>query len=151
MIAALREWLLSVAACAALVSLLRQLAPEGAGREAVRFAGGLALMLCMLRPLAGLTLPEEAEVFADAPALEQNYRAAYDLALCESISARTQAYIEDTARGMGLAVRAEVTLTRGDDGTPLPASAVLRGEYSGALERALGEALGIGICWEEDG
>lgn len=56
----LRSWLLSVTACAVLVSIVQQLTDGGTMKKIVRFAGGMVLMLAMLRPLLSLTfdLPE---------------------------------------------------------------------------------------------
>ena len=56
----LRSWLLSVTACAVLVSIVQQLTDGGAMKKIVRFVGGMVLMLAMLRPLLSLTfdLPE---------------------------------------------------------------------------------------------
>ena len=56
----LRSWLLSVTACAVLVSIVQQLTDGGTMKKIVRFVGGMVLMLAMLRPLLSLTfdLPE---------------------------------------------------------------------------------------------
>ena len=56
----LRSWLLSVTACAVLVSIVQQLTDDGTMKKIVRFVGGMVLMLAMLRPLLSLTfdLPE---------------------------------------------------------------------------------------------
>ena len=47
----LRSWLLSVTACAVLISIAQQLTNDGAMKKIVRFVGGMVLMLAMLRPL----------------------------------------------------------------------------------------------------
>lgn len=47
----LRSWLLSVTACAVLVSIVQQFTDGGAMKKIVRFVGGMVLMLAMLRPL----------------------------------------------------------------------------------------------------
>ena len=51
----LRSWLLSVTACAVLVSIVQQLTDGGTMKKIVRFVGGMVLMLAMLRPLLSLT------------------------------------------------------------------------------------------------
>jgi len=51
----LRSWLLSVTACAVLVSIAQQLTDGGAMKKIVRFVGGMGLMLVMPRP--PLSLP----------------------------------------------------------------------------------------------
>ena len=119
----LRSWLLSVTACAVLVSIAQQLTDGGAMKKIVRFVGGMVLMLAMLRPLLSLNA-------------EQNS------ALGDSIAARTQAYIEDKASSLGLSVRAEVQ-TALRDGVPFPDSVTLYGENSAALSAYIVQELGI--------
>ena len=47
----LRSWLLSVTACAVLISIAQQLTNDGAMKKIVRFVGGMVLMLAMLLSL----------------------------------------------------------------------------------------------------
>ena len=44
----LRSWLLSVTACAVLVSIVQQLTDGGAMKKIVRFVGGMVLMLSLI-------------------------------------------------------------------------------------------------------
>ena len=75
----LRSWLLSVTACAVLISIAQQLANDGAMKKIVRFVGGMVLMLAMLRPLLSLSF--------DLPTLDgESYREAVE-ALKETLSA----------------------------------------------------------------
>lgn len=143
MIAALREWLLGVTVCAAAAALARELSSEGAAKEAVRFAGGLLVLLALLRPLAVVEVSLPVFSTVSIQSQEETYRAAYQQALADDIAARTAAYIEDKARSMGLSVSAEVLVS--SDDVPLPMGAALRGDYSAALTNALTEELG----WEQ--
>ena len=97
----LRTWLLGVVACAVLVSIAGQLAPDGAVHRAARFTGGMLLMLALLRPLLRLELsaPElDLNAFHDAAAqLEQELAARQSSALSARIAEETGAYIEDAA------------------------------------------------------
>ena len=141
----LRSWLLSVTACAVLVSIVQQLTDGGAMKKIVRFVGGV-LMLAMLRPLLSLTfdLPElDGGHYREAvEALKETLNAEQDSALGESIAAQTQAYIEDKASSLGLSVCAEVqTALRG--GVPFPDSVTLYGENSAALGAYIVQELGI--------
>ena len=133
----LRSWLLSVTACAVLVSIVQQLTDGGTMKKIVRFVGGMVLMLAMLRPLLSLTfdLPE-------VEALKETLNAEQDSALGDSIAAQTQAYIEDKASSLGLSVRAEVQ-TALRDGVPFPDSVTLYGENSAALGAYIVQELGI--------
>lgn len=142
----LRSWLLSVTACAVLVSIAQQLTYGGAMKKIVRFVGGMVLMLTMLRPLLSLTfdLPElDGDHYREAvEALKETLNAEQDSALGDSIAAQTQAYIEDKASSLGLSVRAEVQ-TALRDGVPFPDSVTLYGENSAALGAYIAQELGI--------
>ena len=87
----LRSWLLSVTACAVLVSIAQQLTDGGAMKKIVRFVGGMVLMLAMLRPLLSLTfdLPElDGGHYREAvEALKETLNAEQDSALSDSIAA----------------------------------------------------------------
>ena len=111
----LRSWLLSVTACAVLVSIAQQLTYGGAMKKIVRFVGGMVLMLTMLRPLLSLTfdLPElDGDHYREAvEALKETLNAEQDSALGDSIAARTQAYIEDKASSLGLSAVSYTHLT----------------------------------------
>ena len=142
----LRSWLLSVTACAVLVSIAQQLTDGGTMKKIVRFVGGMVLILAMLRPLLSLTfdLPEfnGANYREAVEALKETLSAEQDSALGDSIAAQTQAYIEDKADSLGLSVRAEVrTVLR--DGAPLPDSVTLYGTKSASLGAYIAQELGI--------
>ena len=146
----LRTWLLGVVACAVLVSIAGQLAPDGAVRRAARFTGGMLLMLALLRPLLRLELsaPElDLNAFHDAAAqLEQELAARQSSALSARIAGETGAYIEDKADELGLSVCAEVS-TREEEGVPVPAAVTLYGREDAALSALIARELGIA---EED-
>ena len=134
----LRSWLLSVTACAVLVSIVQQLTDGGTMKKIVRFVGG--------RPLLSLTfdLPElDGGHYREAvEALKETLNDEQDSALGDSIAAQTQAYIEDKASSLGLSVRAEVQ-TALRDGVPFPDSVTLYGENSAALGAYIVQELGI--------
>ena len=118
----LRSWLLSVTACAVLVSIVQQLTDGGAMKKIVRFVGG--------------HYREAVE------ALKETLRAEQDSTLSDSIAARMQAYIEDKASSLGLSVRAEVQ-TALQGGVPLPDAVTLYGTKSAALSAYIVQELGI--------
>ena len=128
----LRSWLLSVTACAVLVSIAQQLTYGGAMKKIVRFVGGMVLMLAMLRPLLSLTF--------DLPELDgDHYREAVE-ALKETLNAEQDSALSDSS--LGLSVRAEVQ-TALRDGVPFPDSVTLYGENSAALGAYIVQELGI--------
>lgn len=141
-----QQWLLSVVACALLVSVSAQLCPDGSMRSVVRFTGGLLLLCAMLRPLTTVELPGLAwSGGAYREALAQaniELRGAEENALSDGIAAGLASYIEDKAGSLGAAVRATVTMkTR--DGVPVPVSVTLRGAYSEALSGLVERDLGV--------
>lgn len=142
----LRAWLMSVVASAVLVSIAEQLTDGAAMRRAVRFVGGLLLMLALLRPLLRLelALPELTpdDYRAAVETLERELSAQRSDALSSSIAGRTQAYIEDKADELGLAVRAVVALEE-HDGVPLPESVTLYGRKNEVLGAYIARELGI--------
>lgn len=146
----LRAWLMSVVASAVLVSIAEQLTDGAAMRRAVRFVGGLLLMLALLRPLLRLelALPELTpdDYRAAVETLERELSAQRSDALSSGIAGRTQAYIEDKADELGLSVRAEVS-TREEEGVPVPAAVTLYGREDAALSALIARELGIA---EED-
>lgn len=141
-------------ACAVLVSVAGQLCPEGALRTVVRFTGGLLLLLALLRPIARYE-PDAAAWntggYREAVAqLEQELTAERENALRRGIAEEWQAYIEDKAESLGVAVRAEAELGA-ENG--VPKRVTLRGAYSEELSRFLASELGVAKekqIWIED-
>lgn len=148
----LKQWILGIT-CAALIGAVAEaLAPAGPVKKTGRLAAGLLLLLAVVKPLGGL------DYDALAGALE-SYRP--DTAACEAaleeksgdvlkavIEERTNAYISDKAKTLGMDCTAEVTWYYGPDGEVRPEAVVVRGEWTedqrGALSRALEGELGIG-------
>jgi len=141
---ALRQWLTGVIGCAMLTSLLEQLCPEGGAKKVLRFAGGLLLVLSLLRPAAQLRLPETSGggLRAETERLERTFTARNKAVFAARIAEGTRAYIEDKAAELGLRVRAEVR-TETTGGLPLPESVTLHGEESEALSTLIEAQLGI--------
>lgn len=88
MIGALRTWLLSIIAAGLVLSILYALLPKGRLRPIVRTAGGVVLMLVILRPLTELDLEGFAVSYDDYAReireLTEQYRAADTAALALS-------------------------------------------------------------------
>ena len=142
----LRSWLLGVVACAVLVSLAGQLTDGGTMKKIVRFAGGMLLMLAMLRPLLRLDLAvldvDLASYRETVAQLELELTQRQEDALSARIAAETGSYIEGKADELGLSVRAAVR-TEEVDGVPLPVSVTLCGEENAALADCIERKLGI--------
>ena len=141
-----RQWLLGVIACAMAVSLLEQVCPDGSVRRTLRFAGGLLLLLAMLRPLETVDpggTAWDAGGYREAVArLELELSDTRENALADGIASELAAYIEDKAGSLGVNVRAEVQM-KSEDGTYTPDAVTLRGAYSEALSEHIADVLGI--------
>ena len=147
MIETLRSWLTSIVVVTLLLSVARTLAPEGSLRQITSFLGGLILLAALLGPvltadLAGWDMSFSAwqeAVEARQEELQENQESQ----LAAIIGAETEAYISDKAVELGVSVTARVETRTGEDGVPVPWSAVLTGQRSAELEACLAEDLGI--------
>ncbi|MBD5169975.1 MAG: hypothetical protein HDT20_07670 [Oscillibacter sp.] len=153
----MRSWLLGIVLTSLAGGLARQLAPQGKEQAMVRLIGGLLLTLAILRPLAGQDwerLDLKLGGFASqAEEQAQAYRKNQQDAFSAIIVEKTEAYIWDKANQLGLDCTVTVTTAAGENGLPLPVSAVIRGPYSEALARCIEEEVGIPaekIIWQED-
>ena len=151
----LRQWMLGVVACAILVSVAQQLCPDGAMRNAVRFTGGLLLLLAMLRPAAGLEPAAagwDADGYREAVArLNRELTEQRENAMERGIAEEWKAYIEDKAESLGAEISAEVEMGARTD---VPERVTLRGAYDETLSDFLTAGLGIAkedLTWIEDG
>ena len=147
MIGALREWLTSIVVVTLLLSVAQMLVPEGSIRRVASFAGGLILLVALLRPVLGADL-ERLRLDLDGYERElQNAReelsSAGDTEMAERIAERTAAYISDKAASLGINCRAEVTTAAGEDGVPRPDRVELSCGKSAALSAYIAEELGI--------
>lgn len=143
----MRSWLLGIVLTAFASGLARQIAPQGREQAMVRLTGGLLLTLAILRPLAGMDWEGPAlEAGAFQARTEEQaavYRKNQQQALSAIIEEKTEAYILDKAKQLGLACRVEVTAAAGESGVPLPDRVVIRGPYSQALAVCVEEEVGV--------
>lgn len=147
MIEAIRGWIISVAAAAFLVSLSQSLIPEGTVRKIAGFAGGLVLLLVMLKPFPGVDV-SGLELGYEDYAMEIQQRQTElkeqsNQTMGELIAEKTEAYILDKAAALGISCTVRVLMEPGKDGTPIPTGAELTGEKSDALADYMERELGI--------
>jgi len=140
----IRTWLLQVAAAALVLAVAQALTPEGAIKKIVRLAGGMVLLLAVVRPVLGLeggslpALTPPAELTEAAPGGEE--------VLKTLIAQKAGAYIVDKGSSLGCQITA-VRVTAADDGSgwPVPWSAELTGTWTGEQKRALRRELEAGL------
>lgn len=147
MIDAVRSWLTAVIAASFLIAAAQSLVPEGTLRKIAGFAGGLALVLTLARPLLGADF-QKLDLNYDRYAGEIRQRqgelqAQSDRAMGELIAEKTEAYILDKAGELGLDVTVRVLTEPGENGLPVPAGAELAGQQSQALAEYMERELGI--------
>lgn len=147
MIEALRGWITSVAAAAFLVSLSQSLIPEGTVRKIAGFAGGLTLLLVMLRPFPGIDVGglnlDYGDYAAEIGRRQAELQEQSGQTLGELIAEKTEAYILDKAAALGVECTVRVLTEPGEDGTPVPVGAELTGQKSDALADYMERELGI--------
>lgn len=147
----LKQWILGIT-CAALVGAAAEaLAPAGRVKKAGRLAVGLLLLLAVVKPLGELDCGALAGALGsyrpDTAACEAALEEKSGAVLKAVIEERTNAYISDKAKTLGMSCTAEVTWYYGADGEVRPEAVVVRGEFTetqrGELSRALEGELGI--------
>ena len=147
MIGALRTWLLSIIAAGLVLSILYALLPKGRLRPIVRTAGGVVLMLVILRPLTELDLEGFAVSYDDYAReireLTEQYRAADTAELAAIIERETAAYISDKGAALGVNCHAVVE-TELRSGVPYPCAVTLDVERNETLAACIAADLGIG-------
>ncbi len=137
----IRSWLMGITATAMIAAVADVLAPEGAIKKVGKLAGGLLLILAILRPvvtlddamLAGSLANYRLEAVGYSRALEtENQR------LMEAIIAeQTGAYILDKAEELGMPCTVEVSCQRDDTGNSYPASVRVCGTFTAGQVEAL--------------
>lgn len=147
MMAAVREWLLSVVVVSLLLGVAEQLIPEGSIRKIAGFTGGLILLLTLLQPVLRTDLGRlrlERSDYGEAIAQRQKELTQQsDKELATLIARRTEAYISDKATQLGLEISVHVRTETGADGVPYPAEAEVRGPQSEDLATYIEQELGI--------
>lgn len=149
---AVRSWLLGVTAAALVVALAETLAPEGSVKKVCRLAGGLALLLAALSPVAGML---EGDLFSRAGGGWRERTQRYEQELAEEsgrmylaiIERETAAYVMDKAKEFGFECAVEVTCGYDEQAVPCPWEITARGNWTqeqrSRLERLLEEELGV--------
>ncbi len=147
---ALRSWLAGMIAAALVLTVVYALLPKGRWQTVARGAGGMVLLLVLLRPVMGW----DAETFAlsygdcelEIESLTQSYQQSAQRETAALIEEKTAAYIASKGAALGLYCTAHVE-TEVRDGVPYPVRVTLDIERDAALAAWLSSELGIG----EDG
>ena len=157
MMAALREWLTSIVAVSMLLCVAQLLIPEGTLRKIGGFAGGLILLLVLLRPILGAEVEQLTGDCEDyRTAIEEQsavMQEAQETELAGRIAQRTAAYISDKAEALKLCVEVQVETEADADGIPVPSTVEIRGMRSEELAMWMEQELDIPMerqVWHEE-
>ena len=157
MMAALREWLTSIVAVSMLLCVAQLLIPEGTLRKIGGFAGGLILLLVLLRPILGAEVEQLTVDFEDyRTAIEEQsavMQEEQETELAGRIAQRTAAYISDKAEALKLCVEVQVETEADADGIPVPSTVEIRGMRSEELAMWMEQELDIPMerqVWHEE-
>ena len=144
MVELLGKWLMGVTCAAMILALAEGLSPAGGPKRAARLAGGLLLLLAVIKPLLSLdgsdltrTMTEyRLEAEYSAQALEgENKTLMKDI-----IEAQTAAYIQDKAAALGITCTVQVEADEAAE-YPVPKVVTITGELSREERQALTEQI----------
>ncbi len=140
MLDVLRDWIVGIAAAAFLTAIAQAVCPEGTVKRVTRMAGGLVLILAVVRPLLRVQPVDltQTQTQYDVMVQEETERAgrAGDRMVQQLIEEKTAAYILTEVQTRKLSLAVSVRAEASQDGSyPLPYSVRLRGSVS-AAERA---------------
>lgn len=162
MIELIKTWLIGITCAAMVVALAESLCPQGTVRKIGKLTGGLILLLAILQPLAGWRNIDLEGLMTEYQTQVQGYsddleRENQNL-MKEIIAEEAGAYIVDKAAETGFPCAVSVETEPGDEGVPIPWSAVIRGPYTGEQRAALTQKIASDLAipaerqsyeWEE--
>ena len=147
MIDTIRTWLMSIVIASLAVSLAETLVPAGTLRRVLSVTGGLILLLVVLQPLLRVDLKHVKLDTSQYQKTVESRRAELENAdneqIAELIAEKTESYILDKAKQLGISCTVKVATKNGADGMPYPSSAVLSCPLSKELSAYLEQELGI--------
>ena len=144
-----REWLLGVLCAAVAAALVEHLAPEKAVGSICRMAGGILLLIAVVRPILHVDMGTfAAAVVPTWSEITDSQMAGEDLALIKNIiGEETGAYILDKAESLGIPCTQVVVTCDTKDNVPYPSAVQIFGplgeEQRCTLSRVIESELAI--------
>lgn len=153
MMAALKDWLMTVIAVSVLCAAADSLMPEGGIKKAGRLTCALCVLCVMLSPLAemrGQSLTQWIENYAHGlDEVRTHLERQTDQTQKNVIEEACAAYISDKAAQLGVLCRVEVDCVRHEEGLWLPKSIRLWGDFDDVTQSRMTELLerqlGVGV------
>lgn len=135
--AVFKDWLLGVTAAAMLLALAESLMPKGAVRQIGKLTGGMVLMLAILQPILKLDYPALAGALSryreDLGTYQAQPKTESFRLMKGIIEAKSAAYIQDKATGLGILCRVTVTCGAQTEGEyPYPTAVLVEGALTDA-------------------
>ena len=156
MMALLQTWLFSLTAVSLLLAVAEALVTQESIRRVLRLAGGVLMIVVLLRPVAQIDLEGLALSLEDyqreAEELRETYQTRQQQDLAAGIEEELASYIWDKARELGIDCQVRVTAETGEDGVPLPAEVAVDAPYSEELSAVIQKDLGVpreNQMWQE--
>ena len=140
MVELLGSWLMGVTCAAMILALAEGLSPAGGPKRAARLAGGLLLLLAVVKPLLSLDgsalTQAMTEYRLDAEYSAQALEGENKTLMKDIIEAQTAAYIQDKAAALGITCRVAVEADLTAD-YPVPKVVTVTGELDRQQRQAL--------------
>ena len=153
----LRQWLVSLTAAAIFLRAAESLVSQGGVRRVLRLAGGLVLLMILLRPVTGIVsrLPQLnfPDWRAETEQWEEELRQSQEAELEGFIEGELQSYIWDKEQSLGLAYPVSVSTRPGAGGGSVPDRVSIDGPFHQELSDWLTTELGLGPesqIWQEE-
>ena len=144
MVEFLGKWLMGVTCAAMILALAEGLSPAGGPKRAARLAGGLLLLLAVVKPLISLDgsalTRAMTEYRLDAEYSAQALEEENKTLMMDIIEAQSAAYIQDKAAGLGITCLAAVEAEGGGD-WPVPTAVTITGALTAEQREALTRAI----------
>lgn len=158
----IKSWIIGITCAAMVVALAETLSPKGPVQKVGRLTGELLLLLAVLQPLAGWKGVDMDGLMSKYQAEFQSYSSSLEAEnknlIKEIIAEKTGAYIVDKAAELGFSCSAWVETQPDDNGTPIPWSVEIRGNYTAVQREALTQMIAADLAipaqrqsyhWEE--
>lgn len=144
MVELLGKWLMGVTCAAMILALAEGLSPAGGPKRAARLAGGLLLLLAVVKPLLeldGTALTQAmTEYRLDAEVSAQALEGENKTLMKDIIEAQSAAYIQDKAAALGISCQVQVEADEAAD-YPIPKVVTVTGTLTREERQRLTEQI----------
>lgn len=150
----LRQWILGVTCAAMIAAVAQAFARKGGAGKAAQLTAGLLVLLAAAKPLAGLSAFDVSGALQDLQSRQEEradeLTAENDQMMKALIEGKTEAYILDKAKKMGISCKVFVTYARDERGAFAPSLVTLTGALTAEEQRRMSDWItaDLGIAGE---